>query len=298
MASFLQNVIAGIETGSLYALAALGVVLIYRVSAVTNFAQGEMAMFSGFVAYSLWQRLSLAFGNTHVTYIMAFIGALLFATIFGFIVEKVFIRPALRGSLVGKMIITLGLIMIVNGSAGALFGTDTHAMRRAITTPSFFIGGLLIRPNAYFIIFLTLIIMFILFYLIRKTMFGVAIRATAENETTARLMGVPTAKVSSVAWIIATILGATAGILIAPATNVHTNMMADVHLKSFIAAVLGGFTSFIGPVIGGLLIGVMDNLVGFYISAKWRTVIVYGFLILILIVKPAGLFGKVRRKKV
>ena len=129
-------------------------------------------------------------------------------------------------------------------------------------------------------------------------MFGVAIRATAENDTTARLMGVPTAKVSSAAWIIATVLGAIAGILIAPATNVHTNMMADIHLKSFIAAVLGGFTSFIGPVIGGLLIGVMDNLVGFYISAKWRTVIVYGFLILILIVKPAGIFGKVRRKKV
>ncbi|MDR5659557.1 branched-chain amino acid ABC transporter permease [Serpentinicella sp. ANB-PHB4] len=298
MTTFLQNVIAGIETGSLYALAALGVVLIYRVSSVTNFAQGEMAMLSSFVAYTLWKNLSFIMGGGDLTYIVAFIGALIFAMLFGYLVERIFIRPALRGSLVGKMIITLGLIMIVNGTARAIFGTDTHAMRRAITRPSFYIGNLLIRPNAYFIIFLTLIIMFILFYLIRNTIFGVAIRATAENETTARLMGIPTKKISSASWIIATVLGAIAGILIAPATNVHTNMMADVHLKSFIAAVLGGFTSFVGPVIGGLIIGIMDNLVGYYISSKWRTVIVYGFLILILVIKPAGLFGKVTRKKV
>ena len=298
MAAFLQNIIAGLETGSLYALAALGVVMIYRVSGVTNFAQGEMAMFSSFIAFTIWRSTSVEILGPEMGYVVAFLGAIIFAVIFGFTVERLFIRPAKKATMVGKMIVTLGLIMMVNGTAGALFGTDTHHMRRAITADSFTIGDVLVRPNAIFVIALTLLIMGILFYMIKRTIFGVAIRATAQNETTARLMGVPTKKVSSSAWIIATVLGAIAGVLISPATNVHTNMMSEVHLKSFIAAVLGGFTSFIGPVVGGLMIGVLDNLVGYYISLKWRTVIVYGFLILILIVKPAGLFGKVIRKKV
>lgn len=304
MTTFIQIVISGLETGSLYALAALGVVLIYRVSGVTNFAQGEMAMFSSFVAYTVWQRglnqASIPFIQNNA-YVIAFLLAIIFAIFFGFIVERIFIRPASRGSMVGKMIVTLGLIMIINGVAGWFFGTDAHFMRRAITTDmisNFEIGGVLIRPNSFFVMFVTLVIMSILFYIIKNTMFGIAIRATAQNETTARLMGVPTTKVSSAAWIIATVLGAVAGVLIAPATNVSTNMMADVHLKSFIAAVLGGFTSFIGPVVGGLMIGVLNNLVGMYISLKWRTVIVYAFLIIILIFKPEGMFGKIRRKKV
>ena len=301
MTAFLQNVIAGLETGSLYALAALGVVLIYRVSGVTNFAQGEMAMFSSFFAFTLWSKGLAQTGNPFLqtyAYPIAFLSAILFAILFGFVVERFFIRPASGGSMVGKMIVTLGLIMVVNGLAGALFGTDTHHMRRALTMDNFYVGDLLIRPNAFFTIFLTLIIMSILFYVIKHTMFGIAIRATAQNETTAKLMGIPTAKVSSSAWIIATVMGAIAGVLIAPSTNVSTNMMADVHLKSFIAAVLGGFTSFIGPVIGGLIIGVLNNVVGLYISLKWRNVIVYGILILVLIVKPQGIFGKIHRKKV
>lgn len=304
MTSFIQIIISGLETGSLYALAALGVVLIYRVSGVTNFAQGEMAMFSSFVAFTVWRRgleqtaYPFIYNNA---YIIAFVAAIVFAIFFGFVVERFFIRPASRGSMVGKMIVTLGLIMIVNGIAGAIFGTDSHFMRRAITPEMiehFYIGDVLIRPNAIFIILITLVIMSVLFYIIKNTMFGIAIRATAQNEEAARLMGIPTAKVSSAAWILATVLGAVAGVLIAPATNVSTNMMADVHLKSFIAAVLGGFNSFIGPVVGGLMIGVLNNLVGMYISLKWRTVIVYGFLILILIFKPEGIFGKVLRKKV
>ncbi|WP_353892744.1 branched-chain amino acid ABC transporter permease [Proteinivorax hydrogeniformans] len=295
MTTFLQNVVAGMETGSLYALAALGVVLIFRVSAVTNFAQGEMAMFSSFVAWTIWRNLAEA--GFPYPYPVAFIATILFAICFGYVVERFFIRPASKGSMVGKMIVTLGLIMMVNGGAAAIFGTDSHFMPRAIQG-NMNIGGVLLRPHAIFVMSLALILMTSLFIMIKKSMFGVAIRATAQNDTAARLMGVPTSKVSSYSWIIATVLGAIAGILIAPATNVHTGMMADVHLKSFIAAVLGGFTSFIGPVIGGLTIGIMDNLVGYYISTSWQTVIVYGFLILVLIFKPYGIFGKARRKKV
>lgn len=291
MAVFFQNVIAGLETGSLYALAALGLVLIFRTSDVINFAQGEMAMFSSFIAYQLWKPLGLP-------YPVVFAGAILFAVLFGFIVERVFIRPASKASLVSKMIITLGLIMIINGSAAALFGIDSYFFRKAITADNINASGVIIQPNALFIITITLLIMAVLFYLIRKTMIGIAIRATAQNETTATLMGIPVSRVYSYSWIIATVLGAIAGILIAPTTNISTSMMAEVHLKSFIAAVLGGFGSFIGPVVGGFLIGILDNLVGMYISLTWKTVIVYGLLIGTLVIKPTGLFGKVHRKKV
>ncbi|MTI46466.1 branched-chain amino acid ABC transporter permease [Sporosalibacterium faouarense] len=291
MAVFFQNVIAGLETGSLYALAALGLVLIFRTSDVINFAQGEMAMFSSFIAYQLWKPLGLP-------YPVVFIGAILFAILFGFLVERIFIRPASKASLVSKMIITLGLIMIINGSASALFGIDSYFFRKALTADNIDVRGVIIQPNALFIITITIAIMAVLFYLIRKTMMGISIRATAQNETTAKLMGIPVSRVYSMSWIIATVLGAIAGILIAPTTNISTTMMTEVHLKSFIAAVLGGFGSFIGPVVGGLIIGVLDNLVGMYISLTWKTVIVYGLLIVTLVIKPTGLFGKVHRKKV
>lgn len=290
METFFQIFIAGLETGSLYALAALGLVLIFRTSDVINFAQGEMAMFSSFVALTLWQN--------NMPYYLAFIGAILFAIIFGFLIERVFIRPAAKASVVSKMIITLGLIMIVNGLASAIFGIESYYFRKAITLDNFNVKGVIIQPNAVFIILITLIIMGVLFYLIKNTKMGIAIRATAQNEQTAKLMGIPVSRVYSLSWIIATVLGATAGVLIAPTTNVSTTMMTEVHLKSFIAAVLGGFNSFIGPVVGGFIIGVFDNLVGYYISLTWETVIVYGLLIIILIVKPTGLFGKSHRKKV
>ena len=290
MVEFLQNIVAGLETGSLYALAALGLVLIFRTSDVINFAQGEMAMFSSFIALTIWQK--------HMPYYIAFLGAIIFAIAFGFLIERIFIRPAAKASLVSKMIITLGLIMIINGLASAIFSTDSHYLRKAVVLPNIKLGGVVIQPNALFIIAVTIFIMAVLFYLIKNTMFGIALRATAQNEKTAKLMGIPVSKVYSLSWIIATVLGAIAGVLIATTTNVSTTMMMEVHLKSFIAAVLGGFGSFIGPVVGGFIIGIFDNLVGYYLSLQWKTVIVYGLLILILIVKPTGLFGKAHRKKV
>lgn len=287
---FFQNVMAGLETGSLYALAALGLVLIFRTSDVINFAQGEMAMFSSFVAFKLWER--------NMPYPVAFVGAIIFAVLFGYLVERIFMRPAKKASLVSKMIITLGLVMIINGTASSLFGIDTYYFQKAIEVDNLMLGGVVIQPNSLFIITLTLLIMSVLFYVMQKTMAGISIRATAQNETTARLMGIPVSKVYSLSWILATVLGAVAGVLIAPTTDVSTTMMMEVHLKSFIAAVLGGFGSFVGPVVGGFIIGILDNLVGYYISLTWKTVIVFGLLVLTLIVKPTGIFGKIHRKKV
>lgn len=291
----IQNIVGGLETGSLYALAALGVVLIYRVSDVTNFAQGEMAMFSTFMTFTIWTYLRGI--NFSYPYAGAFVCGVTAAAVFGFLIERIFIRPTSDSSLLGKMIVTFGLILIVNGSAGAIFGTDSHYMQRAISG-TIRIRNIILTPHSFFVIGLALVIMAALFWMIRNTYLGLAIRATAQDDEMAKMMGIDTLKVTAFTWIMATVLGSIAGLMIAPATNVYIGMMSDVHLKSFIAAVLGGFTSFVGPVIGGLVIGVMDNLVGYYISTDWQTVIVYGFLIMVLIVKPYGIFGDKPQKKV
>ncbi|MFZ5968121.1 MAG: branched-chain amino acid ABC transporter permease [Bacillota bacterium] len=287
---FLQNIIAGLETGGLYALAALGLVLIFRTSDVINFAQGEIAMFSTFVAYRIFE-------NAY-PYWAAVTGAILFAVVFGYGIERLFLRPAMKASIISKIIITMGILMVIQGLAVVIFGTEDYYLRKAIESENFTISGLILQPNSLFIVIITLVIVYVFNYMVNKTRFGIAIRTTAENENTARLMGIPVSKVYSRSWMIATALGAIAGILVAPKTQVSVTMMADIHLKSFIAAVVGGFSSFLGPVVGGFIIGVADNLVGFYLSLDWKTVIVYSILILMLIVKPAGLFGTTIRKKV
>lgn len=290
MEIFLQNLIAGLETGALYALAAIGLVLIFRTSDVINFAQGEIAMFSTFVGYRIFEQ--------HVPYALAVVLALVFAVCFGYAIERIFLRPAVNASIISKIIITMGILMIIQGLAVNFFGTEDYYMRKAIEAENWRIGDIVIQPNAIFIIVLIIGIVLGFRYLVQKTKFGIAIRATAEDATTARMMGIPVNKVYARSWMIATALGALAGILVAPKTQVSIAMMADIHLKSFIAAVVGGFASFLGPVAGGFIIGIADNLVGYYVSLDWKTVIVYAILIVMLIIKPEGLFGKPLRKKV
>lgn len=286
----MQNIISGLETGALYALAALGLVLIFRTSDVINFAQGEIAMFNAFVAYRMFEKL----GN----YWISVVGAVLFAAAFGWLIERIFLRPAVRASIISKVIITMGVLMMVQGLAVLAFGTEDYYMRKAVEGENFNWFGVIVQPNALLIIGLIIAIVVSFNYLLNHTKLGIAIKTTAENDTTARMMGIPVGKVYSLSWMIATSLGALAGILVAPKTQVSISMMADIHMKSFIAAVVGGFSSFMGPIAGGFIIGVADNLVGYYLSLDWKTVIVFGILIVTLVLKPEGLFGKPIRKKV
>lgn len=288
---FLQLVLSGLATGSLYAMAALGLVLIYKTTHVMNFSQGEMAMFSTFFAYTMLNSYGLP-------YYAAFIGAVIFAAILGFLVEYCLMRPLREAPPLSPMIVTLGLIMIVSGVAGWFFGYNIHPYPRAVSGSMINIGGAVISPNSLFIICLALFIMGLLFWFFKRTFPGLAIRATAQNSNTAKLMGVNISRVYSTTWMVAVGLGATAGILVAPTTNVSLAMMGEVHLMSLTAAVLGGFTSFAGPVLGGLILGVLKNLVGAYLSTKWATAFTFSLIIVILLLRPEGLFGKIQRKKV
>lgn len=287
----LQVIVNGLVTGSLYALAALGLVLIFKTSGIVNFAQGEMAMFNTFIAFTILTIL-------RVPLILAFILTIIFAGVMGLGIYKLIIAPLEKTSHLNPMIATLGLIMIINGLAGNFFGFETKSFPKLVEGENINIFGVSVEPNTILTIVITIIIMIGLFYFFKYTRTGLALRAASQNTEVAKLMGISVNRVVTLTWIISAMLSAVAGMLIAPITFLDVNMMADVHLKSFASGVLGGFNTFQGPVFGGFLLGIVENFFGKYISIAWKTVFSFGLIIIMLIISPNGLLGKTYRKKV
>lgn len=188
--------------------------------------------------------------------------------------------------------------MILNGMAGNIFGFQTKSFPKFLNMNNINLLGVSVDPNSIFIVLFTTFIMLMLFYYFKYSIGGLAIRAVAQDREAARLMGISVDKVSKRTWIISSMLAATAGMLIAPTTFLDINMMSDVHLKSFCAAVLGGFSTFVGPVVGGILIGIIENIFGRYISLAWKTVFAFVLIVIMLIIRPNGICGKEYRKKV
>lgn len=288
---FWQQVASGLSAGCLYALAALGLVLIYRTMEIVNFAHGEMAMISTFVAYTLLVRVGLP-------YVLAMLVALAFAFIFGMAIERVFLRPIQEGPLVSMMIMTLGLFMVFNGAAGWVWGFDPVSFPYAVRGRPVFIGDIIVTRDSLLVLAVTVIMAGALYIALRFTMAGIAIRATSQNPRAARLMGVPVPKVYSLTWGMSAVLGAVAGVLIAPTTFLSPSMMAEVQIKAFTAAVLGGFSSLPGAVVGGLLLGVLENLVAGYISTQLKSTFAFALIVVVLLIRPSGIMGTTERRKV
>jgi len=288
---FGQQVVSGLSAGCLYALAALGLVLIYRTMDIVNFAHGEMAMVSTFMAHTFLVRLGFS-------YILAAVCAIIFAFLFGMAVERIFLRPIQGGPLVSLMIMTLGLLMVLNGAAGWVWGFDPVSFPRAVSGRPIWIGDLIITRDSILVLAVTIVMALALYAVLRFTMAGIAIRATSQNSRSARLMGVPVPKVYALTWGISAVLGAVAGILIAPTTFLSPSMMAEVQIKAFTAAVLGGFSSLPGAVVGGLLLGVLENLVAGYISTELKSTFAFALIVAVLFIRPSGLLGTPSKRKV
>lgn len=285
-----QQIISGLATGSLYALAALGLVLIFKTSDVVNFAQGEMAMFGTFVAFTLMT-------SAGIPYWGAFFLALVFAALFGASIERVVLRPLNKAPLISVLIVTLGLFHIINGVAGWIWGYEQQPFPEGVSGAPIQMAGVVFTLPNILNLSVALIVMLIFFALFKYSMMGIAMRAVAENRIAAKLVGVHTNRVLALTWGLGGILAATAGILIAPVTTLEINMMADMQIKAFTAAVLGGFTSLPGAVIGGLSLGVLENIVG-QIYPQLKTPFAFGLIVLVLIIRPAGLLGTIQKKKV
>lgn len=285
-----QQIISGLATGSLYALAALGLVLIFKTSDVVNFAQGEMAMFGTFIMFTFLKAGGLPYWG-------AFVLALAFAFLMGAAIERAVLRPLAQAPLISVLIATLGLMQIINGVAGWIWGYQAKAFPTAVSGSPISLGDLIITLPDLINLVVSLVVMTGFFLLFKFTKLGVAMRAVAENRVAARLMGIATDRILSLTWGLGGILAATAGILIAPVTNLDINMMADMQIKAFTAAVLGGFTSLPGAVVGGLALGVLENIVGQFVP-QLKTPFAFALIVLVLVIKPTGLMGTVQRKKV
>ncbi len=284
---FFNRVILGLSTGAFYSLTALGIVMIFKVTGVMNFAFGNMAMFMAYVAYT--------FVEQGTGPLVAFLLILPIAGIFGFAVEKYTLRPIRHLSHTSMLIITLGILMILEGLSTQLWGTQYKAFPELVSgKPFIFRGdfGILVFRRQDILLFAVLGAVVIMITIILKyTKAGIAIKAVSENEKVSQLMGINPGKVFSWSWIIGTAIGTTVALLGAPRTYISPMMMVFYQLQGFTAAVLGGFDSLIGAVVGGLALGVIENLVGGYISNELKMTFSLMVIIAILLIRPQGLFG-------
>jgi branched-chain amino acid transport system permease protein len=283
---FVQVIVDGLATGSLYGALALAVVLIYRSTGIVNFAQGELAMFSTFIAWGLMQAgLPLA---------GALLGALVLSFVGGMLIERVIIRPVEGGEVLTLVIVTLGLYILVNSLAGWIWGFGNRAFPSLFGDDSFDVAGAAVPYESLGIVVVLIALVAILFAVFQRTKVGLAMRAVAMNPESSRLHGISVGRTLMIGWGVAALVGALAGVLIAPRLFLDVNFMGAVLIYSFAAATLGGFDSPMGAVIGGWIIGVTETLAGHYvdfIGADLKILVPLGIIITVLLVRPTGLFG-------
>ena len=280
-----------LETGAIYALASLGIIIVYRTNFMVNFAQGTMGMFGAYIVTVFSAKMNLPL-------VLCILLGIIAGIAIGFVVDFLIIRRTKHVANTGKEIITLGMMMIFLGIAPMIFGVDPMRLPRLIENGDLTILGANISFNSLFNIVFGLALTVALFLILQKTKLGLAIRTTASSERTARLMGVPTKLVTLFSWLLAMILGTLAGVMIAPTTSVTTTLMDVVQVSALIACVLGGFQTFYGPVIGAYIIAILNNFMLLYVSLTWGQQIVYLLIILFIVFKPVGLVGKKVTKKV
>jgi branched-chain amino acid transport system permease protein len=287
MQQLAQQVVSGIASGSIYASLALALALVYRASGVINFAQGEMAMFSTYVA--------LAFINHGLGYWTAFFAAIGVAFVGGIAVERVAIRPVEGAPLLSVVIVTIGLLVIFNGLASWIWTPQVQFFPTGFSGGTVEVGGVTIGWDQIGVIGVTLGAMLVFFLFFRYTRVGLTMRAAALNGEASRLLGIRVSWMLALGWGFAAVLGAVSGMLIAPINLLTPNMMQSVLLYAFAAAVLGGIGSPVGAVIGGIGLGVTLNLLGTYVdfvTPELQLPLALGILLAVLLVRPTGLFGR------
>jgi branched-chain amino acid transport system permease protein len=286
-----QQIVSGLALGAVYASLALAIVLIHRTTHVVNFAQGEMAMFTTFIAWSL---------NNHMSYWPAFALTLGIAFVGGVLVERTVIRPVEQASPLTVIMVTIALFVILNGLAAWIWSAETRNF------PSAFagvveIGGVTLSKHELGIIAVTLIVLALLWAFFRFTRLGLTMRAAAIGPTASRLLGVRVGWMLALGWGFAAVLGAVSGMLVAPIVFLDPTMMQSVLIYAFAAAVLGGIDSPLGAVVGGLALGVSINLLSTYVdfvTPELELPVAFTVLIGVLLLRPAGLFGRVVVRRV
>ena len=290
---FVQQVMSGLATGGIYASLALALVMIYQATDVVNFAQGEMAMFATYLAWSML--------NAGMPYWGAFLATLAIAFVGGVVIQRVIIRPVENKPILTIVIVTLGLLVICNSVAGWVWTYLQKPFPSPFPREPVRMGNIVFGAHDLGEIAVTLVMLGLLFAFFRFTPLGLAMRAAAQNPVSSRLAGIRVSWMLALGWGLAATFGAVAGLMVAPILTLDPNMMGGIQIYAFAAATLGGFTSPLGAVVGGFMVGIVENLVGTYVSfigTELKLTVALAMIIVVLLVKPSGLFGRTQARRV
>jgi branched-chain amino acid transport system permease protein len=284
MDAFLHQVLAGLATGGIYASLALALVMIYQATHLVNFAQGEMAMFAAYFAWSLI--------NAGVPYWPAFFLTVVFAFVLGVVIERVIIRPVENAPVLAVVVVFIALLVILNSVTGWIFSYTIKPFPSPFPAEPVF--GKYMSAHEAGAIGVTLVVLLLLYAFFRFTPLGLAMRAAAQNPDSARLVGIRVGWMLALGWGLAAAIGGVAGMMVAPIVYLDPNMMGGVLLYAFAAALVGGVDNPGGAVFGGFLVGVLENVLGaFVIGNELKLAVALVLIIGVLVVRPSGFFGKV-----
>jgi branched-chain amino acid transport system permease protein len=296
---FIQLVISGISQGCIYGLIALGFVLIYKATETVSFAQGELMMLGAFGGLASMTFLGFPFWLA----VVSAIGAM---ALFGMLLERIVIRPILGQPAFSIVMLTIGIGYVGRGLITMIpgIGTETHTLPVPYKDAVWNLGSgangqaaLVLNVEQMVVIGATAVLCLVLFAVFKYSKIGIAMQAASQNQLAAYYMGIPVKTLNGLVWGLAAAVAAVAGLLLAPITFVHANM-GFIGLKAFPAAVVGGFGSLPGAIVGGLIIGIVESLSGFYLPQGFKDIAAYIVVLIMLMVKPSGLFGEKLRKKV
>ena len=284
---FFQQVVSGLATGGIYGSLALALVMIYQATDVVNYAQGNMAMFSTYLAWSMI--------NAGWPYWLAFFATLAVAFVGGIAIERIVIRPVENAPILSIVIVSIGLLVILSSVAGWIYTYTQKPFPSPFPNRPIKLGNVIVGAHDIGAIAVTLIVLLLLYLFFRYTTLGLAMRAAAQNPVSSRLVGIRVGWMLALGWGLAALVGAVAGIMVAPVVFLDPNMMGGILIYAFASATLGGFTSPGGAVVGGLIVGVTENLVGTYvrfIGTELKLTVALAIILIVLMVKPSGLFGR------
>ena len=280
-----HQIVAGIATGGIYASVALAIVMIYQATHHVNFAQGEMATLSTFIAWSMIQ--------AGMPYWVAFFGTIVVSFAIGVVVERILIRPVANAPVLTMVGVFIGLLLVIGNATGWIFGYTTKVFPSPFESGGPLLGGL-VSAHELGSTAVTLAVLLLVYLFFRHTTLGLAMRAAAYNPASARLVGIRVGWMLALGWGLAAAIGAVAGMLVAPVVFLDPTMMAGILLYAFAGALVGGIDNPTGAVIGGFAVGVLENLAGAYVvGTELKLTVALAIIIGVLLVRPAGLFGRV-----
>ena len=289
MDQLIHQILSGLATGGIYASVALALVMIYQATHLVNFAQGELAMFATYLAWALIQAGVPYWGAFAITVVSAFVG--------GVLIERIIIRPVENAPILAVVIVFIALLVIFNSLAGWIFSYTIKPFPSPFPAAPLF-GNSYVSSHELGSMAITLVVLLMLFVFFRYTPLGLAMRAAAQNPESSRLVGIRVGWMLALGWGLAAAIGAIAGMMVAPTVFLEPNMMGGILLYAFAGALLGGIDSPGGAVLGGFIVGVLENVVGAYVGTELKLTVALIVIVGVLVVRPSGLFGKVHVTRV